>query len=407
MKILAIETSCDDTGIAILSASGDKKNPRFAVHANLISSQTALHAQYGGVFPMMAKREHSKNIVPLFLEALKKAGLHSSSPSRRGPSLARGEVAFKNVAKILNREPELLEIFLKEIPKIKKPKIDHIAVTVGPGLEPTLWVGINFAKALSYIWDIPLIPVNHMEGHVLSVLSQEKGKVKNPEFPAISLLVSGGHTEIVLVKGIGKYKILGATRDDAAGEAFDKVARMMGLPYPGGPEISRLARIQRTSPQPSPYKGEGKIHFPRPMIQSKDFDFSFSGLKTAVLYHIRDTCKPHPNPLLKGEDEISEQEKMAIAKEFEDAVVEVLVYKPLRAAQNSNVRSIIVGGGVSANTYLKSELTEKAKEMGCAVYFPARELSTDNALMIGMAGYFGKPKSLKNRIFKANGNLGL
>ncbi len=431
MRILSIETSCDETSIAIVDAKGGIKNPVFKVLAHETASQIELHTQYGGVFPMMAKREHSKNIVPLFIKALKKAKMlsYSSSPLGR-----LGGV----LEKALVREPEMLEIFLREIPKIKIPKIDLIAVTAGPGLEPALWVGINFAQALGKVWKIPVRPINHMEGHVMSVLIQKPTKMSKSEFliskkntqkvdvkfPAISLLVSGGHTEIVLVKNWMEYKMLGATRDDAAGEAFDKVARMLDLPYPGGPEISRLAQIYRKMLDSTTHKivldfcsaqavalrkglpkhFSSDIHFPRPMINSKDFDFSFSGLKTAVLYYIRD--KYNPTLALS----LSREGKMQIAKEFEDAVVEVLVTKTLRAVEKYEAKSLIVGGGVSANNELQNQLKKqiKNKKLSTKLYLPIKNLSTDNALMIALAGYFRSVQGKKyTKKIKASGNLGL
>jgi N6-L-threonylcarbamoyladenine synthase len=385
MKILAIETSCDETALAVLSVTGSK-NPTFKLEASCIASQIELHAQYGGVFPMMAKREHSKNIIPLFLQTLKKAKLFEL---KKRPEL---EASRQKLEAILEREPELLEIFLKEIPKLKKPKIDTITVTVGPGLAPALWVGINFAKALSFVWDIPLVPVNHMEGHILSIFpekNKKEFKTSNLVFPSLSLLVSGGHTELVLVKGIGKYKILGQTRDDAAGEAFDKIARMLELPYPGGPHISRLAKEAREK------NLSLDVALPRPMIHSKDFDFSFSGLKTSVLY------------LIQKIGALDEKTKMKIARDTEDAIVEVLVKKTLSAVQKHKVKNIIVGGGVSANSHLKKILELEGKKLKIAVSFPTKELSTDNAIMIGIAGYFGKSAPLSSKKFVAQGNMSL
>ncbi len=388
MKILAIETSCDETAIAILSV----KNGRCEINAESIASQIEIHQQYGGVFPMMAKREHSKNILPLMIETFEKGNIFETSKTNL-------KINEKKIKQILEREPELLEKLLVEIPKIKKPKMDRIVVTVGPGLTPALWVGINFARALSITWNIPIVPVNHMEGHVLSVAvtGNEKDfdiKKIGINFPAISLLVSGGHTEIVLAKGIGKYKIIGKTRDDAAGEAFDKVARMLELPYPGGPEISKLAQIARSSKN----KIDG-IKLPRPMIGSKDFDFSFSGLKTAVLYLLRD--------LKKNGTEITIELKQEIAREFEDAVVDVLVSKTISAVKKNKSKMIIVGGGVSANKELKKRLTEESEKYGIPSIFPTKNLSTDNAVMIGLAGYFGKKVSVSSKKLIANGNLEL
>ena len=337
---------------------------------------------------MMAKREHSRNIVPLFIETLKAAKLHKTV---KIPEMK----TEKKIRVLLEKEQEMVEGFIAEIGALKKPSIDAIAVTVGPGLTPALWVGINFAKALSLAWNIPIIPVNHMEGHVLSIMVPKNKKsfqlTKDTfSFPAISLLVSGGHTEIVLVKGVGKYKILGATLDDAAGEAFDKVARMMGLPYPGGPEISRLADISRNSDT------ERTIKLPRPMLHTPDYKFSFSGLKTSVLYMIRD---------MGGVEKLSEETKMEIAREFEDSVCDVLIKKTLKAATVNKAKSIIVGGGVSANKELATRLTKEAQALGISVTFPTKGLSTDNAIMIGLAGYFGKPVPLSSKKLIAQGNM--
>ena len=287
---------------------------------------------------------------------------------------------------------------MTEIVKIKKPHIDKIVVTVGPGLTPALWVGISFAKALAVAWDIPIAPVNHMEGHLLSTVvknPKEKFNLSNSNlaFPAISLLVSGGHTEIVLFKKIGSYKLIGQTRDDAAGEAFDKVARMIGLEYPGGPLVSKLAEQFRKS------KIISHTTLPRPMIHSKDFDFSFSGLKTAVLYLLRDLSTQ--NILL------DENKKMEIACEFENAVVDVLTKKTFAAIAHHNAKSLIVGGGVSANTELQKRCTEEAKKINIQLHFPEKSLSTDNAIMIAIAGYFAKSVPLSSKKLIAVGNLAL
>lgn len=413
LKILSIETSCDDTGIAILEVKNTKNSTEFKVLANKIHTQL-IHAGYGGVFPMMAKREHGKNMIPTIESAMKEAKMLKLVKNKK-----IDEKLNKKIKEALARENDLGIVSVEFLNKIKKPDIDAIAVTVGPGLEPALWVGISMARALSIAWGIPVIPVNHMEGHVLSILVQKKKtftyKKDTLKFPLLSLLVSGGHTEIVLAKEFGKYKIIGQTRDDAAGEAFDKVARMLGLPYPGGPEISKLAKAERAS---GDYEGDfswsgekargpGKsvseskhVKLPRPMLYTKDFDFSFSGLKTAVLYYIRDH-----GPL-------TEKMKSEIAKEFEDAVVEVLVHKTIKASKAHKVKSVIVGGGVSANTYLQQELKGKLKELdkNISLHLPTKTLSTDNALMIAIAGYFQykKKKPTKNsKGLKAKGNLSL
>lgn len=389
MKILAIETSCDDTGIAILEAKKAKTGVKFMIKANKIHTQI-IHTNYGGVFPMMAKREHGKNIIPTITAALKEAKLLQKKINKIDSQLNR------KIQKVLNRENDLGDICIEFLQQIKKPDIDAIAVTVGPGLEPALWVGISMARALSLAWDIPIIPVNHMEGHVLSILVQKRKTFiydeKTLQFPVLSLLVSGGHTELVLMKEFGKYKVIGQTRDDATGEAFDKVARMLGLPYPGGPEISKLAKEERIK------KSLSKVTLPRPMMYSKDFDFSFSGLKTSVLYYIRDN-----GPLV-------EKMKGEIALEFENAVVDVLVAKTINAIQKYKAKTLIVGGGVSANMQLQKILKARMKKVdkNILIHFPTKILSSDNALMIAIAGYFQYQKnefSKNNNSFKAKGNL--
>lgn len=379
MKILAIETSCDDTCIAILEAKKSGKNISFKILSNVVHSQIDVHREFGGVFPALAKREHIKNIEPVFKKAMKDA---------------------------------------------KNPKIDAVAVTVGPGLEPALWVGITFAKELGEKLCVPVIGVNHMEGHILSIFPTKSKTFKIDKnkkiFPILSLLVSGGHTELVLTKKWKDYKVIGQTVDDAVGEAFDKVARMLGLPYPGGPEISKLANIERENSVlgelgSATVRARGifqqknirvsqntipsdSIKFPRPMIHSKDYNFSFSGLKTAVLYYIRDNGP------------INEKNKLEIAREFEDASIEVLVSKTLKAAKQYKIKTLIVGGGVSANEHLRRtlKLAFKKENLKVDIHFPVKGLSTDNALMIGIAGYFGlEVKNKKKHSLKAIGNLSL
>lgn len=422
MIILGIETSCDETAISIIETDGKiGKDFQIKVLANEILSQIALHKEYGGVFPMLAKREHSKNLMPLLLKALKESGFLKlkikSSKSKIEENLSTYEL--KNLQTLLGREPELLEQFEKEIPKIEKPPLMAIAVTKGPGLEPALWTGINFAKALSAIWNIPLIPINHMEGHIFAGLLQKceplitnhqslvtdvmSYKLSVISFPVIALLVSGGHTELIEMKDWFDYKILGATRDDAVGEAFDKVARILGLPYPGGPEISNLAetaRLKELRIMNYELRKESeteKIKLPRPMIHSGDFDFSFSGIKTAVLY------------LVKKLPELTDEIKAEIAREFEDAVVEVLTEKTRRTISETCAQTLIVGGGVAANKLLRKKLTEMAGEEGADIFISEISHSTDNALMIAVAGAthyanFGK-ESFDNSNFKATGGL--
>ncbi len=378
MRILGIETSCDESGVCLIDASGmcgiDFK---FDILGNALASQAALHAQYGGVFPNLAKREHAKALVPLLETALRDAGAASLRPH---------PATVPDLHTILMREPELqeqLEPFLKTY---ERPAIDAIAVTTGPGLEPALWVGINFARALAIAWDIPIVATNHMEGHIMLSIANETG-LKPFEFPALALLISGGHTELVLMRAFGEYEIIGQTRDDAAGEAFDKVARLLGLPYPGGPEISRLAASARAHP-----RGDtSRIQLPRPMLREDNFDFSFSGLKTAV------------RRVVEAHQPLSNEMKLAIAREFEDAATEVIVSKTLRAAEHFCTPTIILGGGVSANTHIKDSFFAALQKDNLATLLtPPPALATDNALMIALAGYthavqkeFVEPHTLK------------
>ncbi len=382
MRILAIETSCDETSIAILEVQ-DEQQLAFSVLSHETATQIDVHKEFGGVFPALARREHGKNIPLVFEKAMRDAGLWNKSSEKTNT---------RNVTEILTREQELIPFFENELSFLPTLGVDAIAVTYGPGLEPALWVGVNFAKALAYFFDLPLVPVNHMEGHILSVLIQEqtenqilkirdqKYNIPQIQFPAIALLISGGHTELVLVKDFLKYEIIGKTRDDAVGEAFDKVARMLGLPYPGGPQISSLAEQARKS-----YKLQAtSCKLPRPMIHSDDFDFSFSGLKTAVLYFIRDLKEKDPEVL----EDITI--KQSIAREFEDAVTEVLVKKTITAVQESGAQTLIVGGGVAANKYITGSLIRSIQEINPEIqtYVPKKELATDNALMIAIVGYF-------------------
>ncbi|MCD5397171.1 MAG: tRNA (adenosine(37)-N6)-threonylcarbamoyltransferase complex transferase subunit TsaD [Candidatus Pacebacteria bacterium] len=384
MNILAIETSCDDTCIALIKCS-DKTNPKFEVLKNVISSQIEIHRKWGGVYPTLAKREHQKNL-PLIL---------------------------KKILKNLDID-----------------KIDAIAVTIGPGLEPCLWVGLNFAKKLSEKWKKPLIPVNHIEGHIAAnfIGGNSKFKITNYKnlFPAMCLIVSGGHTQLILMTNYGKYKILGETRDDAAGECFDKTARILGLGYPGGPAIAAKAakfQIQNYKSQinpkskiqnpttahlqwtrsPSPYSrtvAQSAIHLPRPMIHQKNYDFSFSGLKTAVLYDY----KKRSSKEKKSKKYIQE-----MSFEIQQTIIDVLISKTLKAVKDYKAKTIILGGGVIANTELKKQFKEKMKKEipNSKLYIPASKLCTDNAVMIGITGYFlwlnNKSKNWKN--IKVNANL--
>ena len=388
MKILSIETSCDDTGISILEATRGITNASFKVLANNSNSQINIHIPYGGVFPKLAKQEHAKNL-PIILEASLKQAKLDKKPTRR----------------------------------VEKKPVDVIVVTHGPGLEMCLWEGITFAKNLAEKWGIPVIPVNHMEGHILSVFGKDKGtfKIKKLKTPILTLLVSGAHTQLVLTKKWMQYEIIGESLDDAVGEAFDKVARMLDLPYPGGPQISRLAEEARVlhersiaqAGEPSIEKNQqifmraesardSGFSLPRPMLHSKNFDLSFSGLKTAVLYLIRD---------LGGIKKISQKTKAQIALEFENAAIECLVYKTQKAIEKFKIKTLIVSGGVAANKYLKNEMEKIVRQNKIKLLFPTKELSGDNSLMIGIAGYLNyiknKRKVPKPSSLKATGNLRL
>lgn len=361
--MLSIETSCDETALSILEVGSEKNSPVFSILADETYSQIKLHEQYGGVFPALAKREHAKNI-PLILEkVMKDAGLWKEVNS---------DFDQEKMKDILTREPEMCEALLALLSSVEKPNLDAIVVTTGPGLEPTLWIGIMFARALNLAWDIPIIPVNHMEGHLLSVLIDNASEddttidISKLTFPSIGLLISGGHTELILMEGIGNYKKIGHTVDDAVGEAFDKVARILDLPYPGGPKISLLAKEGKENPL---------ITLPRPMIHSGDYNFSFSGLKTAVLYL---------SQKLQVEGNWNEEIKKDLALEFEQACTDVLVFKTKKAIQEYGAQSLIVGGGVAANTRIRTALGE----LSVPLLLPKQKLATDNSIMIGIAGYF-------------------
>jgi len=381
MRILAIDTSCDETAIAIL-----KINKNFKILSNNVSSQVKIHQKYGGVFPALAKREHQKNLLPILERALGKSRLLKLKIENR-------KIKTKKLEKILEKEPKLFKNLTKFLKKYQKPKVDLIAVTVGPGLEPCLWVGVNFAKALAFFWNLKILPINHIEAHLFA--NWQKPIEKSQIFPAIYLVVSGGHTQLILIKKIGKYQILGETRDDAAGECFDKVAKILGLDYPGGPEIAKEA---------AKFKGDPKfkIKLPRPMINQKNYDFSFSGLKTAVFYDFKNR---------KEKERESKNYIQELSNEVEEAVSDVLVLKTLRAAIKYRVKSIILGGGVVANLRLREKFEKEIKKYLPKIYFlkPEVSLCTDNALMVGICSYFhwleGETKNWKK--IKANANARL
>jgi len=332
MIILGIETSCDETAVAVL----DIKSPKeIKIWADIVSSQIKLHAEFGGVVPNLAAREHVKNISHVFETALKTAGITD---------------------------------FKKEI--------DLIAVTHGPGLGPALLVGIAFAKTIAMTHHKPLIGASHLKGHVFS--NWLNNDFREPKFPLLNLIVSGGHTELVLMRDYDNFELIGETMDDAVGEAFDKVARLLGLGYPGGPEISRIA--EQGDPKRFP--------LPRPMLHSKNFNFSYSGLKTAVLYLLRD---------LKEKDiAIDDQTKADIASSFQEAAVEVLIQKTKQASREHGVSAIFLSGGVSANSALRTAFKNMAEEEDLAYSYPPLAYTGDNATMIALAGYFAYQKNVSS-----------
>ncbi len=321
MLILGIETSCDDTSVAVL----DAHEGVFQVRSNVVSSQIQVHNPYGGVVPVLAAREHEKNLPLVLPESLKKAG-------------------------------------------VTMEQIDLIAVTSGPGLIMSLVRGVNFAKDLAQKYHKPLVGTNHMAGHVYS--NWLTGQA--PELPALCLVVSGGHTELVLMKNHNEYELLGRTKDDASGEAFDKIARLIGLEYPGGPAISREA---------AKFSGKKTIDLPRPMMHSKDLDFSFSGLKTSVYYLVRDLRKEH---------ELTPEQIIEISHEAQEAIVDVLISKTKKAIEQYQPVSVLLAGGVSANKLLREKIQALGQELDIAVSIPPMEFTTDNAAMIAMAAYFNQ-----------------
>ena len=408
MITLGIETSCDETALALIetrpakhaAAAPAAQDGRLVsaldcrVIASLVHSQAALHSAYGGVYPSLAKREHGKNLVPLLHKLLIQAdgALASSGTIGDAEAAAHAERFKKDVAP---QNPELYESFAAAlsgvVPFLRSiPKIDRIAVTEGPGLEPALWVGLTFARMLSEIWNVPIVPVNHMEGHVVGSMipsdapNGEWQTLFDVPMPAVAFLISGGHTELIEVAKIGSYKLLGETQDDAVGEAFDKTARLLGFPYPGGPHLSMAAAAAREAGIDS-HTFTPPVELPRPMIHSGNLDFSFSGLKTAVLYATRKAVTDEIGAL-------PDAWKKGLAREFEDAVTETLVHK-LRGAldrvadtNGTPAGAIILGGGVVANHVLREAFKKVAAEYDVPIFLPTGYISGDNALMIAVAG---------------------
>jgi N6-L-threonylcarbamoyladenine synthase len=377
LNVLSIETSCDETAIALVEV--DISDSKIAAHEikSELFSQIDIHKEFGGVFPAIAKREHAR-YAPLLLERiLEKREVHDDHAD---------EQTWNEIETLLEREPDLFEKTKQVLLTHTRPKVDLIAVTQGPGLEPALWVGINFARALSLYWNIPLVGTNHMKGHIFSVLLNRHDIV----FPALALLVSGGHTELVEMNSVTDFTVIGKTKDDAVGESYDKVARMMGLEYPGGPKVAQLAQTARDTNMLS-----GDIKLPRPMISSKDLDFSFSGLKTAALYKIRELGT------------LDDTLMMNIAHEFEEAVTDVVLTKVARAVELKHYKTLIVSGGVMANTYLRTRLEHLAQGLGIPLLLPKLVDSTDNAQMIAVAGAIESLKEIPkiNPELRADGNL--
>jgi N6-L-threonylcarbamoyladenine synthase len=309
MRILAIETSCDESAVAVL-------DEQRGLLAHELWSQIDLHRAFGGVVPELASRDHLRRLLPLLRTALERAGTSAAA-------------------------------------------IEGVAYTAGPGLVGALLTGAALARSLSFGWQVPAIGIHHLEGHLLAPMLEDPP----PPFPHIALLVSGGHTMLIEVRGIGDYRLLGQTRDDAAGEAFDKSAKLLGLPYPGGPELARLAASGRA----------GRYAFPRPMLDRPGFEFSFSGLKTAVMQAVRGQA-------------LSDQARADVAYAVQDAIVATLCAKALRALQFTGHRALVVAGGVGANAELRARITREAAALGVPVYFPRLEFCTDNAAMIAVAG---------------------
>jgi|TARA_Y100001936_G_scaffold222637_1_gene238712 N6-L-threonylcarbamoyladenine synthase len=313
VRVLGLESSCDETGVAIYDSER-------GLLADALYSQIALHAEFGGVVPELASRDHVRKLLPLVRQVLDSANLRGSD-------------------------------------------IDAVAYTAGPGLAGALMVGACAGRAMAYAWGVPALAVHHMEGHLLAPMLEDTA----PEFPFIALLVSGGHTQLVRVDGIGNYRLLGESLDDAAGEAFDKAAKMLGLPYPGGPQLAKAAAQGDVS----------RFTFPRPMVNRPGLDFSFSGLKTYTLNTVAE-CR--------ADGQLSDGDRNDIAAAFQEAVVDTLTIKCLRALKQEGLKRLVIAGGVSANTALRERLEGRLATIGAAVYYPRPAYCTDNGAMIAYAG---------------------
>jgi N6-L-threonylcarbamoyladenine synthase len=383
MKILAIETSCDETAAAVIEKNGSE----IKILANVVASQINIHQKYGGIFPEIASRAHVEKIIPVVEQAL----------------------ACKKHTKVWSTKQSVTQALQKNVAQaLACDKPDAIAVTTGPGLIGSLLVGVNFAKTYAYVKNLPIIGINHWLGHIYSnfvgksQISKLKSQSKIPEFPSLILIASGGHTGLILMKNHDKIQTLGETLDDAAGEAFDKVAKLLGLGYPGGPAISTAAEKIRNPKSEIRNKSQiPKIKLPRPMLERSDFDFSFSGLKTAVLYKIKElTNNYHLKPKTFS---------AALAAEFQQAVIDILVGKTIQAAYQYRPKSICLCGGVSANYELREQLRKAVSGLpwNCSYHIPPMELTTDNAAMIGIAAAYHLDQKTSWDKINAEANLKL
>ena len=313
MRVLGIETSCDETGVAIYDTER-------GLLADALYSQVAMHAEYGGVVPELASRDHTRRLLPLIQQVLDEAGMN-------------------------------------------RHELDAIAYTAGPGLVGALMVGASTAHGMARAMGIPVLGVHHMEGHLMAPMLE----ASPPDFPFVALLVSGGHTQLVEVQGLGRYRLLGESVDDAAGEAFDKAAKMLGLAYPGGPQVAALAATGDA----------GRFRFPRPMTDRPGLDFSFSGLKTHTLTTLRQ---------MERNGELDEQARADVARAFEEAVIDTLVIKCRRALDDTGLKRLVMAGGVSANVRLRERLANEAEKRSVTVYYPRGRFCTDNGAMIALTG---------------------
>jgi len=409
IKILAIESSCDETAAAVI----EERDGAPFVLSNIISSQVDLHAKTGGVVPEVASRAHMETIMTVVAEAL----VNSNLEYRNTKQIKNSN--FENSENVSDFGFRISDFYQEAIEELGN--ITHIAVTAGPGLIGSLLVGFSAAKAISYARNLPIIPVNHIEGHIYSASAESnpKSEIRNPKvssfdirvsnFPLIALTVSGGHTSLTLMRDHGAYETLGATLDDAVGEAYDKVAKLLGLGYPGGPVISKMAehfrkidhlslpithlneKLSNGQINEKWEMGNGKsqspIVFPRPIINDGTFNFSFSGLKTSVLQKTKDIIK---NLDLNLAAEIPYELKEEIAWAFEEAVADVLSFKTAKAVEKYQPKTVIFGGGVSANKYLADKIQSKVESLKSKVDFltPPRDMTGDNAAMIGLAAYY-------------------